>query len=203
MGAFGNSNFNRIHVHAALQSFAENGAGVFVFVYLLKSGIAVPLVFLSITIVLVSRYALRQLVLPCVRQIGLKKVFLAGIALEALSFLLLPMVKGATPVLLSYLVLSAWGGSFYWTCLHAYIALLGDDAHRGAQISAKEALRTVAAIIAPFATGLLLVWSGPWAAFGGAAFVLAASALPLIGADDPAILANAAVDPGDCRVREA
>ncbi len=45
MQFFNNGAINRSYVHAGLQTFAENVGGVFVFVFLLKAGLTVPIVF--------------------------------------------------------------------------------------------------------------------------------------------------------------
>ncbi len=42
MPFFNNSTINRTYIHTALQTFAENVGGIFIFVYLIKAGFSVP-----------------------------------------------------------------------------------------------------------------------------------------------------------------
>ena len=64
MGIFVNRRFNQIYVHAALQAFASYGGESFAFIYLLKAGISVPLVFFSIGSLFSSRLLFGTAVLP-------------------------------------------------------------------------------------------------------------------------------------------
>ena len=73
MRFFDNSTINRTYVHAALQTFAENVGGVFVFVSLLKAEITVPVVFTALAAIFFLRIALRQSVVPVVKRIGLRR----------------------------------------------------------------------------------------------------------------------------------
>ena len=77
---------------------------------------------------------------------------------------------------------------FYWTCYHAFFAALGDVEHRGSQLGARQALSALAGILGPAAGGAMLAAFGAWTAFGAAAIVTIAAAIPLRAVAEPRIL---------------
>jgi MFS family permease len=83
------------------------------------------------------------------------------------------------------------GDIFYWPCYNAYFAAIGDDEHRGHQVSAREALAAVSAVIAPLLGAWALVSFGPLWMFAGVGLVQALSALPLLGAPNVAVAQSA------------
>ncbi len=180
MATFKNSAINRIYVHAGLQSFATSAGGAFIYVYLLKAGIAVQLVLLTISAVMALRLLIRPLVVPLARRIGLRNTLIFGTVADASSYLLLPEVDGLGLWLVAYVALASFGTAFYWTCYHACVAQLGDEEHRGAQVSAREAVAAVSGIIGPLFGGLVLTFMGPFYAFAAATLVYLAAALPLL-----------------------
>ncbi len=187
MPFFKNANVNRIYIHSALLSFAEAAGGAFVLIYLLKTGLALPLVFLTLALLVTMRLVIRMAVVPVTLRIGIRGGMILGALTEAVAFLAVGQSQGGGLLLLAYVVLSGTAGSFYWTCNHAYFAKLGDTEHRGAQVSFREAMNTVVSIAAPLCGGALLAFAGPVAAFGFAAVVQAACVLPLLGAPDVAV----------------
>jgi len=101
-----------------------------------------------------------------------------------LQYLLLAEVRGVDLMLLALCIVSALGETFYWTCYHAYFAVLGDIEHRAKQVSAREAIGSVSAIIGPLIGGWALMTLGPRAAFGAAAAMQVLCALPFLGTPD-------------------
>jgi MFS transporter, DHA1 family, inner membrane transport protein len=180
MGIFVNRRFNLIYIHAALQAFTSYGGEAFAFVYLLKAGIAVPVVLLSIGGLFGSRLLFRMIVLPLAKRMGLRNALILGILLEGSAYPLLSQVTEADALLVAYLGVWAVSSSIYWTTYHAYVVLIGDGEHRGAQVSAMEFVGTFMGIIAPVTTGLLLTWFAPIVAFGVVGLAMAASAIPLL-----------------------
>lgn len=181
MRFFSNDAINRIYFHSGLQGFAANCGGAFIYVYLLQAGISLPLVFVIIAAVVLSRLALRVFVVPVVKRIGLKQALFMGTMIDASSYLVLGQVKGLSTWLLAYVAVASLGTTFYWTCYHAVVARLGDDEHRGSQVSAREAVFAVTAIIGPLVGGAAFTLFGPFAAFALAAASYALAALPLLG----------------------
>jgi MFS transporter, DHA1 family, inner membrane transport protein len=180
MGIFVNRRFNLIYVHAGMQAFAAYGGEAFVFVYLLKAGLSVPVVLASISLMFLSRLVFRTGVLPLVKRLGLRNALALGIVAEGLSYQFLAHITAADGLLLAYLAVWAASSSLYWTTYHAYVVLIGDGAHRGQQVSAMEFIGTLIGIAAPIAAGLMLTWFPPALAFGIVGLVMAGSALPLL-----------------------
>ncbi len=195
MPFFDNSSINRLYIHAALQTFAENVGGVFVFVYLIKAGISAPLVFAALAALFLLRIALRQIVLPVVKRIGLRNGLVLGTLMVSLSYLLLIAVDGIGPMLFVFIVFDALSTAFYWTCHHAYVAQLGDEKNRGAQVSAREAINALMGIIAPLVGSFLLVYAGHFYAFAAAAAIEAMAVLPLMSAPNSRVLDRAVLEP--------
>jgi MFS transporter, DHA1 family, inner membrane transport protein len=180
MRFFQNSAINWIYAHTGLQSFAFNSGSAFVFVYLLKEGMALPVVFLTIAVMILARLVFRLAVVPIVNRFGLRTGLMLGTAIEASGFLLLAQVKGVGPWLIAYVAVAACGTAFYWTCYHATVARLGDEEHRGAQVSAREAVFSLTGIVGPIFGGFVLTLFGPVYAFAAAAIVNGLAVLPLL-----------------------
>ncbi len=194
MRFFDNSAINRIYLHSALQSMASNAGGVFVYIYLLKAGLALPLVLLTIACLMALRIVMRLIVLPVIRRIGLRNGVILGTLIEATSYVMLAQVHGLGVWLFGYISVASLGTAFYWTCFHAIVARQGDAEHRGAQVSAREAIFAVTGIIGPLLGGLVLTFIGPFWAFACAALFGITSALPLLGSESLAIEPEAALD---------
>jgi MFS transporter, DHA1 family, inner membrane transport protein len=180
MGYFVNRRFNLIYVHAALQAFTTHGGEAFAFVYLLKAGIAVPIVLLSIGALFGSRLLFRMIVLPLTKRVGLRNALVFGIVMEGCTCPILSQITGTGPLLVAYLALWAISSSIYWTTHHAYVVLIGDGQNRGAQVSVMEFIGAFFGIIAPLTTGLLLTWFAPIVAFSVVGFAMICSAIPLL-----------------------
>ncbi len=177
---FVNRRFNLIYVHAALQAFTAHGGEAFAFVYLLKAGISVPVVLLSIGALFGSRLLFRKAVLPLAKRFGLRNALVLGIVLEGLTYPMLSQITGTGTLLVAYLAIWAVSSSIYWTTYHAYVVLIGDGQHRGAQVSAMEFIGTFIGIVAPVTTGLLLTLFAPVVAFGVVGVAMICSAIPLL-----------------------
>ncbi len=195
MKFFNNSTINRTYIHAALQTFAENVGGVFIFVYLIKAGFSAPQVFAAIAAIFFIRIFSRQLVLPVVKRIGLRNGLILGTLLVSFSYLLLTAVDGIGPMLVVFIVFDGISTAFYWTCHHAYVAKLGDVENRGAQVSAREAINAIMGVIAPLVGSFLLIYAGPFYAFATAATIEALAILPLLSAPNFDVLENAVLEP--------
>ena len=182
-----NGAVNLLNLHYGLHALALNGAGVFWAVYLLKAGVPAPAVFGSLGLLLGARFLFRPAILLVAPRFGLRRLVAFGAVFGSLPYVLLPQVHGVDLALLTLCIVGAVGDAFYWTCYHAYFAALGDAEHRGKQISAREALGSLSAIIGPLLVGWTLVLVGPQVAFGGAALVHALSALPFLRTPDVAV----------------
>jgi DHA1 family inner membrane transport protein len=179
-----NSAVNLLNLHYGLHAIALNGAGAFFAVFLLKANVPIPAVFAAIALVLAGRFLFRPLVLVFAPRLGLRPLVAFGTIFSGIPYLFLAEVHGVDAMLLGFCIAAAIGDTFYWTSYHAYFAALGDSEHRGHQIGAREALASVAAIVAPLLGGWTLMVLGPRVAFGAAAVVHVLAALPFLGTPD-------------------
>jgi DHA1 family inner membrane transport protein len=187
----GNDAINRVNLHSAIQALAQGAGGVFVFVYLLKAGVSVPLVLCTLAAMTMGRFVLRPAVLFVARRRGVRATLIVGTVFEAALFPLLPAVHGPGPMLLMLIAVSAFGSVFYWTSLHAYFATLGDAEHRGHQIGVRAAATAVMNIMAPWLGGWGLTVLGPPLTFCLVAIVQVAAIAPLLGAPNPRVVERA------------
>ncbi|HKE11451.1 MAG TPA: MFS transporter [Myxococcota bacterium] len=184
MSFFGNKTVNLLNLHYGIHSLALSGGDAFFAVYLLKAGVPVPGVLLSIALILLGRFIIRPSVIGVSARWGLRQILVAGTLLSAMQYPVLAEVHGVEPVLIGLIALSAIGGTVYWSTYHAYFAALGDDAHRGQQIGVREAIAAVVGIASPLLTGWLLVSFGPRVAFGATASFVILAALPILWTPD-------------------
>jgi MFS transporter, DHA1 family, inner membrane transport protein len=194
MRFFQNSAINQIYMHVGLQSFAFNSGSAFVFVYLLKEGMALPLVFLTISAMILARLIFRKAVIPIVNRLGLRNGLILGTTIEASGFLFLANVHNVDLWLIAYVAIAACGTAFYWTCYHACVARLGDEEHRGAQVSAREAIFALTGIVGPIFGGFMLTFFGPFYAFAAAAIFNTLAIIPLLAVPPMAILPESIIN---------
>ena len=187
MAYLANSTINLLNLHYGIHALAANAGGVFFAVFLLKSGISAPGVLVAVAFILAGRFVIRPLVLVLAARWGLRPLLALGTVLSALQFPLLAEVHGVGPMLFIACVVASIGDTFYWTTYHAYFASLGDAEHRGHQISAREAIASLSAIIGPIAGGWALATLGPRTAFGIVAAVQILAALPFLGTPNVAV----------------
>jgi DHA1 family inner membrane transport protein len=159
---------------------AETGGAAFFAIYLLKSGVPVPGVFVSLALILLGRFVIRPVVIGFAIRWDLRAMVIAGTVLSALHYPLLAEVHGVGVALVGLIAMSALGGTVYWTTYHAYFAALGEDNLRGQQIGVREAGAALVGIASPLLTGWMLVVFGPRVAFGATSLTAALAALPLL-----------------------
>jgi MFS family permease len=180
MAYFRNNAVNLLNIHYAIHSIALTGAGAFFAAYLFKAGVSVPGVFLTFAAILTGRFLIRPMIIPLAARFGMRALIITGTLLSACQYPLLARVHGVGPALYAIIALGSVADTFYWPSYHAYFARVGDDKHRGHQISAREAIVALIGVVSPLLTGFLLVTFGPRIAFGITAVVVATSALPLL-----------------------
>lgn len=191
MAFFGNDRVNWLNLHYAINALARTGGDAFFCAFLLRRGFPIPIVLAVLAAVLLGRFLVRPAVLPLAVRFGLRRLLIVGSVLIGAQYPLLATVRGPGPPLYALVVVSAVADALYWTCYHAYFASLGDEAHRGHQIGAREAIAAITGVIGPLATGWCLNVFGPIAAFGATGLVLAASALPLLATPDARVAPEA------------
>lgn len=187
MAFFRNGAVNRVYVHAGIVALAQAGGGVFVLVYLLRAGIPAHFVLLTIAAIAALRWALRPIVLPFAKRFGVKPILIAGTLAVAAQYPVLVLVDGFGPTLLALIVTAALGEMMYSLANNTFFATMGDDEHRGHQVSAREAIVALANIAAPLMGAWALVTFGPGLMFAGVGLVQALAILPLLGAPNPPV----------------
>ncbi len=174
-----NRSVNWINLHSGIQALAQGVGGVFVLVFLLRAGVSIAATLCAMALIFATRFAIRPAVLIAARRWGLKPLVIAGNLVIALQYPLLAEVHGIDSALLAYCLVTALGDTFYWTSYHSYFALLGDDEHRGHQISANVALVAIVGTVAPLLGAWALGALGPRLAFGATGLIQALAAVPL------------------------
>jgi MFS transporter len=187
MAYFRNSAVNLLNLHYGIHSIVISSGGAFYAAYLLKAGVSAPGVLAAFALILGGRFVIRPIVIPLAVRWGMRPLVIAGTILSAMQYPLLAEVHGIGWTLLTLCLISSLGDTVYWSSYHAYFAALGDHAHRGQQVSAREAIAAIVGIVSPLATGWALVAFGPRIAFGTAALVLLVAALPLLWTPDVAV----------------
>jgi hypothetical protein len=177
---FRNSSINLLNLHYGIHCIALSGGAAFFAIYLLKSGVPVPGVFVSLALILVGRLVIRPIVIGLAAGWDLRAMVVAGTLLSALQYPFLAEVHGVGAALAGLIAMAAVGDTVYWSTYHAYFAALGDDDLRGRQIGAREAIAAVVGIASPLLTGWMLVAFGPRVAFGATSGIVGLAALPLL-----------------------
>src|ERR1700741_1774190 len=184
MSFFRNRTVNLLNLHYGVHAVALSGGAAFFTVYLLKAGVSVEGVLLSLAFILLGRLLLRPMVVPLGVRFGLRALVVAGTLMSAAQYALLARVHGVGPALYLLCAVSSAGDTLYWTSYHAYFAALGDHEHRGAQTGMREAIAAGVGILAPIATAFGLTLLGAVPTFVLTTGVVALSAVPLLFTPD-------------------
>src|SRR5580704_4304751 len=187
MAFYRNDTVNLLNLHYGIHALALSGGGAFFAAFLLRADVPAPAVLAALALILAGRFMIRPLLLAPARRFGLRPLVIAGTVMTGLQYPVLAEVHGVGWQLLAWCAISSIGDTVYWTCYHAYFASLGDTAHRGHQVGAREAIAAVVGIIAPLATGWTLTTFGARAAFDATAVLLLLAALPLLGTPNVAV----------------
>jgi len=188
---FRNHHVNLLNLHYGLHAIAMTGGGAFFGAYLLKSGTPAPMVLVTLALILAGRFLARPLLVPLGIRTGLRGLIIAGTLFSALQYPLLAEVHGVGPALFALIAMSAFGDTYYWTAYHSYFAAMGDNEHRGHQISMREAIAASVGVVSPLIAGWLLVTFGPRVAFGATSAIVMISAIPLAFAPEVPVLRSA------------
>jgi hypothetical protein len=173
MAFFRNSAVNLLNLHYGIHSVALYGGAAFFSIYLLKVGIPLSGVLVSLALILLGRLVIRPVVIGMAARWGLRAMLVGGTLLSALQYPFLAEIHGVGLLLAALIVVSAVGETFYWTTYHAYFAALGDDQFRGHQVGVREAIAAVVGIVSPLLAGGMLVAFGPRVAFGATSVIIA------------------------------
>jgi MFS transporter, DHA1 family, inner membrane transport protein len=187
-----NRNIQRLTLHTAVGTLASTLSSVFSAVFLFRVGLAPGEVFFVFAAILGLRFV-RPLVLVAAPVTGLRRAFILGAVLNALSCPAFAFIDGVGLALAMYALISALGQVFYYTCYHALFSTLGDADRMGSQVGGCQALSALAPLFGPGIGGILLTRFGPWAAFGTASLVTFVAILPILRVDEPLVTRMAPV----------
>ena len=180
MAFFANRAVNLFSLHFIIFSAAFQGGGAFYAIYLVKSGISTPLALVALGAVQAVRFFIRPLVLVFASRFGLRQTLITGTILTAAQYPILAEIGGIGPVLYALIVVTAVSDVFYWSSYHATFATLGDDEHRGSQLSAQIAGMALVGIVSPILSGWLLATFGPRVAFNFSGLIVLFSVIPML-----------------------
>jgi DHA1 family inner membrane transport protein len=186
-----NDAINRVNLQSGVQALAQSGGGVFFVVYMVRTGVPVWAALTVLAGIHAVRFVLRPSILPLTRRWGIKPVLIAGALGQAVQYPVLAQVHGLNAWLAAVIGVAAVADILYWPTYNAYFASVGDPEHRGHQLGAREAMTSVAGILAPLIGGWALATFGPGRMFAVVGLVQALSVLPLIGAPNVPVAAEA------------
>ncbi|WP_309606785.1 MFS transporter [Phenylobacterium sp.] len=181
MSFFGNDAINRVNLQSGVQALAEGAGGLFLLVFLLRAGIAVPIALLAQAAIVAVRFVVRPALLPLAQRFGLKPLLLAGAVGMAAQYPVLAGVHEVGPRLAIFCLVAALAEVAFYVSKNAYVAVVGDTEHRGHQVAVGQSLAAAASVVAPLAGAWGLVAIGPTWTFSAVALVQVASAVPLLG----------------------
>ncbi|MBL6854376.1 MAG: MFS transporter [Alphaproteobacteria bacterium] len=188
MAFFANRTVNLFSLHFIIFSAAFQGGGAFYSIYLVKSGLSIPLALIALGAVQAVRFCIRPLVLVFASRFGLRQTLITGTMLTAVQYPILAEIAGIGPVLYALIVVTAVSDVFYWSSYHATFARLGDDEHRGSQISVQIAGMALVGIVSPILSGWLLATFGPRFAFNFSGLIVLLSVIPMLWTPNTPIL---------------
>jgi DHA1 family inner membrane transport protein len=184
MSFLANRAVNLLSLHYAFQAMAQGSGGVFLLVYLLKSGLTLEQTIAALAATVALRYIGRRAVVPAARRIGLKATLVAGCLVLALQYPLSAAIDGIGWALLARCMATGIGEAVYWSSFHAFFAAQGDSESRGRQIGAREALAALIGIVAPLFGTWALINAGAGGAFALIGLIQALGVIPLLWTAD-------------------
>ena len=187
MAFFHNRTVNLLNLHYVISSIATGGGGAFYGVYLLRAGVPVWGVLLSLSVLFASRLVIRIFLLPMAIRIGLRWTVFSGAIAMGTTYVFLAHVTGVNWSLFWLVFVSAAADCIYWPSYHAYFAALGDEDHRGQQLGIREGVTALVGVVSPLAAAWLLVNYGPRAAFYTTGAIQVLSAIPILWTPDIAV----------------
>jgi hypothetical protein len=166
MAFFRSRTVNLLNLHYGIHAIALSGGASFFAVYLLKAGVSLPGVLVSIALILAGRFVVRPIIVPIAVKTGMRALVIAGTVLTALQYPLLAEVHGLGPALVALCVVAALGDTLYWSSYHAYFAALGNHEHRGSEVARARRSRPWSASQARSSPAGRSLSSGHWSRSG-------------------------------------
>lgn len=147
-----------IYLNQVIQTFAVTLIGIFIPIYLLKSGFTLPVSLLFMMVYWITMLILSPFIAKLSDIIGQKHTIILSAPLLMLYFFLLIFVNSIDPFIIAFV-----GGAsavFYWIPLNSEFIEHIDKLHTGKEVGYLYALPRVATIIAPLLGGIMLTYLG-------------------------------------------
>lgn len=179
------SELSKMYVTGFLKKFAQGLIGVFIPIYLLKSGYSVQSVFLYFTLLFSSNVLFNVASAELTARFGPKHVMRIGFFLQFITALLLSNFSALPlPILLVALVHSA-SAAFYWLPYHVYFSKIKRTIKSAQQVSWLQTTEKIGSMIGPVLGGVLATFYGGAALFYAAALILAGAIIVLMLSPEP------------------
>ena len=192
MAFFRSRTVNLLNLHYAIHAIALSGGASFFAVYLLKAGVSMPQVLVSLALILAGRFVVR----PHHRSdrgqdrhegAGHRRHRSHGAAISAAR----RGARGRSRSRRSLLILGARRHALLVELSRLLRCAGQSRAPRGSEVGAREAVAALVGIASPLITGWALVAFGSLVAFGATSVLLLLAALPLLFTPDVAVAAHA------------
>lgn len=179
------SELSKMYVTGFLKKFAQGLIGVFIPIYLLKSGYSLQSVFLYFTLLFSSNVLFNVASAELTARFGPKHVMRIGFFLQFITALLLSNFSALPfPILLVALVHSA-SAAFYWLPYHVYFSKIKRTIKSAQQVSWLQTTEKIGSMIGPVLGGVLATFYGGAALFYAAALILAGAIIVLMLSPEP------------------
>ena len=171
-------------MHTGFWAFGNKIVYIFGPVYMLKSGVSLPIVALIWGFSYTARFILRPLSMLLVKKIGLKKALIIGTVVYGGIFPIIYQVRGVGWWMWFLVIYLAVSDILYFLPYHSLYAGIGDLERRGQQLASRAIASLLFATAAPIVGAILAAAFGFKATYLAGVLSLLAAAVPLIFIDD-------------------
>lgn len=179
------SEMAKMYVTGFLKKFAQGLVGVFIPIYMIRSGYSVQAVFLYFALVYGFNAIFSIFSAKLTARLGPKHVMRLGFFLQFITALLLSNFDSLPMPVLLVSIVHAASASFYWLPYHVYFSKIKHTVKGGQQVSWLQAMEKIGSMIGPVLGGVLATFFGGAALFYMAAFILAVAIVVLMISPEP------------------
>ena len=147
---------SKIYIFQALVTFAKSLIGVFVPIYLFKSGYSIAEIMTYIIGISMFYLILIPVAVKILKQIGFKLTLLISMPIYVSHIILLNYItQNSIYFHLSWMTFGIYV-SLFWPTFHSEIALSGSAKKRGSQLGTLQIITTIVGTLAPIIGGIVL-----------------------------------------------
>ena len=152
---------SKLYIFQALIMFVKSLIGIFVPIYLFKTGYSLPFIFFYLLGTSITYLLFIPITIRIINFLGFKKIIILSIPIYFLHILTLNYVSTSNDIFfhLSWFSFGVYA-AFFWPAMHSEIALNGSNKHRGSQMGTLQIITTIFSTIAPFIGGYILEVEG-------------------------------------------